>query len=115
MPAKVAQVRPIVQATFPNYRGRTFKIEFVESHTMYDTNWSGGTCRMYVALNFDGQTARPRTGPPWANPAENFTVKLSTDRLLVCRRYFCGKDFGITIYAHPDLKPKFLPAPERNS
>lgn len=44
-----AQARAIVEATFPNYKGRKFSVEFAETITFCDTNWSGGTRNFYYA------------------------------------------------------------------
>jgi len=105
-----AQARPIVAATFPDYHGRKFFLEFAEEVLLYDTNWSGGTCNKYAAIHADGLTVNLRVPAPWINTVEGTKIPLSVDVLIVEHSYFCGTDCGIRIYAHPSHAPKFLPA-----
>ena len=104
-----SQVRPILEATFPEYRGRTFKVEFVPTITFYNTNWGGGSRNKYAAIGSDGRTARLSVPAPWVNPVEGKTIEIPTNVLVVKHTIFCGKDLGITIYAHPAHMPKWLP------
>lgn len=106
-----AQYGKIVKATFPEYHGRSVKIEFAERVTFYDTNWSGGSCNKYAAVASDGKTARLNVPAPWVNPIEGQTFDMPEDALLIEHSYFCGKDCGITIYAHPCHLPKWIEAP----
>ena len=108
-----AQARTIVQATFPDYKGRKFSIEFRESITLYDTNWSGGTRNQYCVIASNGKTALLHVPAPWVNMVEGQTVEIPLDAMIVCHSYFCGKDCGITIYAHPAHAPKWITAPVR--
>ena len=61
------QAAPVVNRTFPEYGGRKFKIEFVEKITVYDTNWDGGTCNKYAAINADGSASHFIAPAPWKN------------------------------------------------
>lgn len=110
MKVKKAQVRDILKATFPEYRGRKFKVEFTEAIWFHDTNWSGGTTNTYVAVATDGLTARLNVPAPWFNAVEGTKKSLPLNMLIVKHTMFCGKDLGITIYAHPSHLPKWLPA-----
>ena len=105
-----AQAKPILDATFPDYKGRTIKIEFTEQVHFYDTNWSGGTCNRYAAIRSDGFHLNLRAPAPWDNYIEGTKAVLPVDALVVEWSHFCGKDCGITIYAHPDNLPKMLPS-----
>ena len=105
------QAKPIVQATFPAYRGRKFKIVFTTRLTFYDTNWSGGTVNKFAFVRADGAVAKLFAPAPWVNPIEGRTEDIPEDVLVVKHSYFCGEDAGITIYAHPCHLPKWLPAP----
>lgn len=106
-----AQVRDILKATFPEYRGRKFKVEFTPTVTFHDTNWGGGSKNTYVAITSYGRgVARLRVPAPWLNTIEGETKDLPPDVLIVMHTIFCGKDLGITIYAHPSHLPKWLPA-----
>ena len=105
---KKSEVAPILAASFPEYRGRTIKIEFTDKVKFYDTNWGGGTRNQYHALTMDGLGKRVCVRAPWANPIEGQTVILQPGLIVVCHTIFCGQDLGITIYAHPDMKPRML-------
>ena len=105
-----SQVRDILNATFPEYRGRKFKVEFAEIITFHNTNWGGGTKNTYVAVSSDGRAKRLGVQAPWINPVEGKTMELPFEVLVVMYTIFCGKDLGITIYAHPAHLPKWLPA-----
>lgn len=110
MKVKKADVKPIVQATFPNYRGRTFEIEFTPKVTFHDTNWGGGTRNLYTAVASDGRSIKLGVPAPWQNAVEGKTMDLPEDILIVKHTVFCGKDLGITIYANPVHLPKWLSA-----
>jgi len=105
---KKSQVRQILQMTFPEYRGRKYKIEFRDTVTFYDTNWSGGTRNTYRFVRADGKVADLPVAAPWANPAERLTVEVPPDVLVVRHSFFCGQDMGITITAHPCHLPRWL-------
>lgn len=107
-----AQARPIVRATFPDYRGRKFSLEFTDSVSFYNVAWSGGSKNEYRLVNVGGQIGHlvGINAAPWDNPVEGQDMDLTPDVLVVKRVFFCGKDLGITIYAHPSLGPKFLTA-----
>lgn len=110
MKVKKAQVKDILAATFPEYRGRKFKVEFASTVTFHDTNWGGGTKNTYIAIGSNGRTARLSVPAPWANPVEGKTVEMPANALVVKHTIFCGKDLGITIYASPIHLPKWLTA-----
>ena len=103
-----AQARPIVAMTFPEYRGRKFRVEFTATMTFYDTNWDGGTKNTYAAVRSDGKHERLPTFSPWNNPVEGRKIDLPTDVLIVEHSHFCGTDCGITIYAHPCNLPRWI-------
>jgi hypothetical protein len=97
-----AQVKPIVQATFPNYRGRSFRVEFTETVTFHDTNWGGGSRNTYTAVKMScGQVAPFPSFSPWDNPIEGKRTELPEDVVVVEHSIFCGQDLGLTFYAHP--------------
>lgn len=110
MKVKKAQVKDILAATFPGYKGRTFKVEFAPTVTFHDTNWGGGSRNKYIAVKSDGRTAMLHVPAPWVNTIEGKTIDLPKDVLMVKHTVFCGKDLGITIYASPVHLPKWLTA-----
>lgn len=104
-------VKKILGATFPEYTGRKVKLVFVESLTMHDVHWGGGTKNTYRGVRADGSEFGFREGNPWdGTSAENKRITLTRDFLVVCETIFCGEHCGITIYAHPSYSPKWLTA-----
>ena len=103
-----AQVRPILKRSFPDYRGRKFKIEFTDEVNFYGTNWSGGSRNSYAFVHADGNDKFLSAPAPWVNPYEGKKHLLPENVLVVRHTIFCGKDLGITIYAHPSYAPRLL-------
>lgn len=103
-----AQARPIVSQVFPEYRGRKFKLIFTEAITFSDVHWGGGSKNDYAFVRADGETAFLPASTPWDSPFEGKMMPLPEHILVVQRTFFCGKDLGITIYAHPCWAPKLL-------
>ena len=102
------QAKPIVERTFPEYKGRKFIVEFCEKVTFHDTNCGGGTVNKYVFVGMNRELTF-NAPAPWNNPVEGKTIDLPENLLIVEHSMFCGKDCGITIYAHPKNAPKILP------
>ena len=105
------QAAPILSRSFPDYKGRTIRVEFTETMTFSDTNWGGGSRSYYEAIRSDGKHERLPNFSPWNNPAEGRRIPLTPDVLIVEHSIFCGKDCGITIYANPSHQPKWIAAP----
>jgi len=105
-----AQARGILKSTYPEYRGRKFTIEFVPTLMIYNTNWAGGSRNTYTAIASNGKTARLSIPAPWVNIVEGKTIEITPNIMIVKHCIFCGRDLGITIYAHPVHLPKWLPA-----
>ena len=106
-----SQIRGILSATFPDYNGRKFSIEFTPKLTLYDTNWAGGTHNDYAFVRADGRQAMLDAPAPWVNPYEGQTFDIPADVIIVQHSYFCGADCGITLYANPVNMPKWITAP----
>lgn len=102
------EVKPIIEATFPEYTGKKFFVVFTEKVSFYDLNWSGGTKSDYVSCDFEGNTHNLPSLAPWNNPIEGKTVEIPEGILIVKHSYFCGQDSGITIYSNPKNAPKYL-------
>lgn len=96
-----AQVKKVLAITYPDYKGRTFRLEFKEKY--YPANfWSGGTRDYFTVLEQhpDGIKATSWGTNPFLNDAhEPFEIPLNA--IVVERTYFCGKDLGIRIYVNP--------------
>jgi hypothetical protein len=109
---KSKDLRPIIKATFPNYRKRTVYVKVTEKVTLRDLNWSGGTRSEYRACTIDGRPIENKvnmSGPaPWNNPYEGKEIDLPVGALIVEGGHFCGKQRTLYINVHPDNMPKLI-------
>ena len=106
---KKEQVRKLLRESFPDYKGRKFYLEFKDRITVYNLNWSGGSKNEYAFFRADNKKAFVPARPPWDNPFEKQAFDLSPEVLVVEHCIFCGRDMGITVYAHPKLAARILP------
>lgn len=114
-PIKVtrADVARIVDATFPDYRGRKIRVRPATHESLQDLNWSGGSRSQYRACTLDGRTLG--TGDaynalaPWDNrQVEGQSVPVPPGAVMVRHTIFCGKDTGLTITCNPADMPRLL-------
>lgn len=104
------QAAKIIAATHPDYKGRKISLRFTETVTFMDTNWGGGTCNIYAAMNTEGITSTLRVPAPHLNLIEGATINLPANVLIVKHVIFCGTDCGLVIYSNPANAPKLLQA-----
>lgn len=109
------KVEYIVNKAFPGYNGKMFQVKVAESVTLHGVNWSGGSRNSWavVSLKDDEKVGRlDNMMAPWdeRNP-EGTKVELTSEFVVVEHCIFCGKDLGITIYAHPNSIVKELVEP----
>lgn len=113
---KIIQVRPLVAATFPQYKGRKIVVEPATEVCLYDLNWSGGSRNQYHACDLTGAPLGSMdrwnaTAPwVWVNAAEGKSIPLPPGAVVVRSTIFSGTDCGLTIYVNPADMPKLLPA-----
>jgi len=109
---KRSEVEQIVNATFPEYRGRKIKIDASGSVTFTDLNWSGGTRSQYRACSLAGDKSGNmdpyNNAAPWANPAEGGIVSIPVGHCVVEHSICCGRDIGLIVHVHPQDMPKHL-------
>jgi len=96
-----AEVVELVEASFPDYKGRKFAIEISES-VYVDRAWGGGSREEIVALtNPSGtfwETHYPMVDVMQA-PCGNLPLKPGA--VYVVHQIFCGRDMGLTFHVHP--------------
>ena len=100
-----AFVKEIIQATFPEYKGR--KITISTSVPQYlDSYWSEGSRQFFKFY----QPATKKTytvksnHPVFESSNPNYLASLPADIICVSHTIFCGHDMGITIYVtEPDF------------
>lgn len=93
------------------YRRRKVLVKVVDSITLTDLNWSGGTRNTYHAMKLETgeiKTASQLSVPhPMDNEMEGARVALIPDHVIIRTGHFCGKESLMTIYVHPDNMPRF--------
>ena len=105
-----ADIRAIIDATFPDYRGPHAKVEVratAEYHD-YQLNWSGGSITYLKALRCDGaggfEVIDLRT--VWGS-GQGYKGAIPADMMLVEHVMSCGKDLGVRCIVSPDSQ--FMP------
>lgn len=97
-------------SAFPNYHGRTFRLQPTTRVSFYDLNASGGTWNRYVLVSLlapENRAALPKESP-WTPRVEGSTFDLPPGFVVVEHSHFCGKDMGLRFYVHPDNVAKLL-------
>ena len=89
----------IAKHAYPDYTGRKFKLEYVDTiDTGFNANWSGGSRTYYTFVRLDnGSILSTPDIAPWKRP-ENETVQIPNGATCITHEYFCGSDLGLTIY-----------------
>ena len=106
-------VKAILNATFPNWRGRKVFVNGSGKVSFHDTNWGGGTRNEYKAITYriaNGKlliddTDHLTAPAPWNNTIESQRVQLPEGVAVVEHSYFCGKDCGVTIHLNMNGAP----------
>lgn len=106
---KPSEIRPIIDATFPEYRGpkASVRIQATAEYSAADLSWQDGSITEVKALrNINGELVV-------ADLNTTFYGVIPPDFMLVEHVIFCGKDLGIRCVVSPDsvFLPKLLPAP----
>jgi hypothetical protein len=96
------EVKRIVKATYPGYRGR--KVFFSDQVPKYELRsyWDGGSRTYYAFYQaVTGKVWHLGTNHPWFEKDKSAPLcdTMPDDVCLVAHSIFCGKDCGITIYA----------------
>jgi len=106
-------LKTILKMTYPEYKGRKYRLEHVKSITLYNRDWSGGTHADYVVLRDIGNGIERAETPPFrpsAGPeAYAPTLPLAPGYVVAMHYFFCGKDAGITLFVNPDSNMGLLP------
>ena len=99
LPPCPKNLKDLAKSCYPDYKGREFRVSFVDKLMIHDTNWSGGTRRYYTGVSFvNGRKAELNVPAPWLNTVEGREVVIAEGCGVITRCFFCGVDTGITIY-----------------
>ena len=103
--------RRILTASFPDYRGRTFRIERETGPVRVTSSWVGGSRDYFAFVRLADMAALPvpTNGNMFVGglPA----VEIPTGCVLVEHSIFCGRDHGITFHVRSDEAMALLPPP----
>ena len=92
-----------------DYSGKKFNIEFQDNLTFWDTNWSGGTKNEYYGIDLTSlENSKFNAPAPWVNPVEGKKISIPENKAILKHCYFCGNDFGLTLYVNSVYEVKFL-------
>ena len=113
---KPGQIRPIIDATFPEYRGpkASVRIQATAEYSAADLSWQDGSKTEVKALrNINGELVVADLNTIAMTNTASFYGVIPPDFMLVEHVIFCGKDLGIRCVVSPDsvFLPKLLPAP----
>jgi hypothetical protein len=104
----------LAKRAYPEYNGRTFRIEVAPHPINVKSYWDGGSRSYFKFIRLDGSadTLDVPTQSAFDAQIKNAdAVPLVPGLACVEHTIFCGKDTGIRIYLHPDNAPRYLPAP----
>jgi len=91
-------VRRLLEATFPEYHGRTIQLRAWDKPRRLENYWDGGSRSYWRLVRLsDGAIAEPTNDNPFQAVA-HVEVDLPDGHVFVEHAYFCGKDMGIRIY-----------------
>ena len=114
IPVTKKDIAPILNASFPDYRGRKFAVDASGSVTFMDICWGGGSKNTYHAVKLDTlESGRLASVSPFSDAfrvVEGASLDIPEDVVIVEHCCFCGKDLGIRIYVNPKNLPAMLPA-----
>lgn len=105
------EIRDIALKAFPDYNGRSFKVETFGGPMRLDSYWEGGSRDYYAIVNMNTGKVKqvPENGTPWSGKPWRIS-KLPPNFAVV--RSHRGRFQEITIYVNPENISKMLPAPE---
>lgn len=106
-------IKAILIAAHPTWTGRKVHVQPATEYKMANY-WDGGSRDYVMAYELaTGRVYGPaiHTENP-INGAAHATVRIPEGVLIVEHSVFCGKDAGVTIYAHPANMPRLLPTDE---
>lgn len=109
-----ATVRKIVNATFPSYKGRKFKLS-TDIPSRLNSYWNGGSRDYFSFYELStGKVLDVGSNHPFFEAGKPRDLEeLPPGIVIVKHSIFCGKDMGITIYANAsDLAPMIPPKAE---
>lgn len=104
------EIAPLVDACYPDYKGRKFSVAAAKTYAL--TNyWDGGSrcyCVAYDLATGKKADALNATANPFRSEAHG-VIEIPVGIVIVERSIFMGKEAGVTIYVRPENLAKLLP------
>lgn len=105
-------IKAIVEACYPEYKGRKIAVQVSEHYGQMRNYWCEGSRDYVVAYDLaSGKVAEalPVTSNPY-RPQAHAELAVPAGILIVEHTISCGKDCGITIHVNPANVARMLPA-----
>ena len=103
-------VSTLAKLSFPDYHGKKFKIVTLTGPITIASYWSGGSRDYWTFIRIEDMEVKSlpiELGNPFVGPARE--TEIPRGYMAVKHSYYCGKDMGLTFYAHPENVTRFLP------
>lgn len=105
------EAEPLVKITFPEYRGRKFRLQAHDTPVDVTSYWDGGSRSYYAAVDLNGMKSvqLPQNGTPFdGGPIAPDGVMIPVGKAIVEHRIIQGKDYGIIVHVNVEQLPKLL-------
>lgn len=97
------QVKAVVKAAFPDYRGRKVRINRTTTVNTWSM-WEDGSRDFFVAVRLqDCAVLELPTVSMRGETMDSRTVEIPEGAVVVEHSIFCGKCVGITVHARPEV------------
>jgi len=99
------EIKDILQATFPNYTGRKFRVEFSEK-IWVDRIGGGGSRDTICVAGHNGNSWVAQYPSATRLQAPCGYISIDPRFIYAVHAMFCGTDMGITFHIHPESNYK---------
>lgn len=111
MKLRKADVSELLKISYPDYKGRKFKVSIKKEYYLKDY-WSGGSRTYAKFAKFVNDHWEVVTNP-FTNPykdSAHVQFNVPNDIIIIEHIFFCGKDLGINFVVSPNFiyLPKLL-------
>ena len=114
MHIKTPEVKNLALLAFPDFTGKTFKVEPITSTNIELTSyWNSGSRDFHVIVNLESNQTQsvPENGTPFVNGGKPFVLPSLPVNFAIVTLVKCRKDY-ILIRLNPEnFRPDMLPAP----
>src|SRR3990167_10052114 len=103
-------VLSLINASFPDYKGRKFRVLPRTGPLQMISYWEGGSRSYFVIIDMvRGRSMEvPQNGTMYDDPTIPSHKDVPPGYVVVEHRIFCGKDLGLRFHVHPKDMPALL-------